>query len=63
MPVNQGYYCGLRVIVPPGSLLNPAFPAAVAVGDTETGQRVVDVVLGALSLALPGRIPAASRGR
>lgn len=62
VPVNQGCFAPVHVIVPPGSLLNPAFPAAVAVGNTETGQRVVDVVLGALSLALPGRIPAASQG-
>jgi N-methylhydantoinase B/oxoprolinase/acetone carboxylase alpha subunit len=32
------------------------------VGNTETGQRVVDVVLGALAKALPDRIPAASQG-
>ncbi len=50
------------MIAPEGSLLSPAFPAAVAVGNTETGQRVVDVVLGALALALPDRIPAASQG-
>jgi N-methylhydantoinase B len=52
----------VKVITPPHSLLNPDFPAAVAVGNTETGQRVVDTVLGALSQALPGRIPAASQG-
>src|SRR5690606_36415567 len=34
----------------------------VAVGNTETGQRVVDAVLGALSSVLPERIPSASQG-
>ena len=43
-------------------MLNPDFPAAVAAGNTETGQRMVDVVLGALAQALPERIPAASQG-
>jgi N-methylhydantoinase B len=62
VPVNHGCFQPVEVIVPPHSLLNPDFPAAVAVGNTETGQRVADVVLGALAQALPQRIPAASCG-
>jgi N-methylhydantoinase B len=62
LPVNQGCFDPIRVICPPHSLLNPDFPAGVAIGNTETSQRVVDVVLGALALALPDRIPAASQG-
>lgn len=62
VPVNDGCFQPVTVSAPPGSVLNPAFPAAVAVGNTETSQRVVDVVLGALAQALPGRIPAASQG-
>jgi N-methylhydantoinase B len=62
VPVNHGCFQPVTVITPPHSLLNPDFPAAVAVGNTETGQRIVDVVLGALGQALPGRIPAASQG-
>jgi N-methylhydantoinase B len=34
----------------------------VAGGNTETSQRITDVVLGALAQALPDRIPAASQG-
>ena len=62
VPVNHGCFQPVQVITPPHSLLNPDFPAAVAVGNTETGQRITDVVLGALAQALPGRIPAASQG-
>ncbi len=62
VPVNDGCFAPVEVIAPLGSLLNPYFPAAVSVGNTETSQRVVDVVLGALSQALPDRIPAASQG-
>jgi N-methylhydantoinase B len=62
VPVNDGCFAPIEVVVPHGSVLDAAFPAAVAVGNTETGQRVVDAVLGALSKALPGRIPAASQG-
>ena len=36
--------------------------AAVVAGNTETSQRIVDVVFGALAQALPGLIPAASCG-
>jgi N-methylhydantoinase B len=62
VPVNYGCFQPVTVIVPPHSLLNPDFPAAVAVGNVETSQRIVDVVLGALAQALPERIPAASQG-
>ena len=42
---------------------NPALPpAAVAGGNVETSQRMVDVLLRALSQAVPARVPAASAG-
>jgi len=62
IPMNQGCFQPIKVLVPPHSVLNPDFPAAVAAGNVETSQRIVDVVLGALSKALPERIPAASQG-
>ncbi len=62
IPVNHGCFEPIDVRVPTHSLLNPDFPAAVAVGNTETSQRITDVVLGALAQALPDKIPAASQG-
>jgi N-methylhydantoinase B len=62
VPVNHGCFQSVTVVTPKHSLLNPDFPAAVVVGNTETGQRITDTVLGALAQALPGRIPAASQG-
>jgi len=62
VPVNHGCFLPVSVLVDENSVLNPAFPAGVAVGNTETGQRVVDTVLGALAQALPDKIPAASQG-
>ena len=62
LPVNDGTFRPIEVIAPPGSVVNPRPPAAVAAGNVETSQRIVDVVLGAFSRALPGRIPAASYG-
>ena len=62
IPVNHGCFAPIQIITPEGSVLQPRFPAAVVIGNTETSQRVVDVVLGALAVALPDRIPAASQG-
>jgi len=52
----------LKIIAPPGSVVNAVYPAATAGGNVETSQRIVDVLLGALSQAIPERIPAASSG-
>ena len=61
-PASAGALSVLELQVPPGSVLNACRPAAVAAGNVETSQRVVDVVLGALAQAVPQRIPAASQG-
>jgi N-methylhydantoinase B len=62
IPTNAGCARPLKLVTRPGTLVDAAFPAAVAGGNVETSQRIVDVVLGALSHALPERIPAASQG-
>ncbi len=62
VPANDGCYAPIRIIAPEGSLVNAVPPAAVAAGNVETSQRIVDVLFGALSGALPDRIPAASSG-
>ncbi len=62
MPVNHGFFRAVKVYAPPGTLLNPRPPAPVAAGNTETSQRIVDVVHKALHQALPDRVPAASCG-
>ncbi len=62
MPANAGCLRPMHVVTRPGSILDARFPAAVAGGNVETSQRVVDVLLGALAKALPQRIPAASQG-
>ena len=52
----------IRVITPPGTVVNARPPAAVAGGNVETSQRIVDVLLRALAQAIPDRIPAAASG-
>jgi N-methylhydantoinase B len=62
VPLNGGAFRDVRVLTRPGSVLHAQYPSAVVAGNTETSQRVVDVVFGALAQALPDRIPAASCG-
>jgi 5-oxoprolinase (ATP-hydrolysing) len=38
----------LDIVLPAGSLLNPAYPAAVVAGNVETSQNIVDALYGAL---------------
>ena len=61
-PNNDGCYRPVSARLPPGSIVNPRFPAPVAVR-TITLKRVIDVVLGALAQAAPDRIYAASHGQ
>lgn len=51
IPLNEGCLRPVTLHIPPGSLLDPPPDAAVAAGNVETSQRVVDVLLGALGLA------------
>jgi N-methylhydantoinase B/oxoprolinase/acetone carboxylase alpha subunit len=62
IPFNTGLMRPLHIKAPQGSILNALPPAATAGGNVETSQRIVDVLLGALSQAIPEKIPAASSG-
>jgi len=50
IPLNEGCLEPLEVIIPPGSMLDPAPPAAVAAGNVETSQCIVDALYGALGV-------------
>lgn len=62
VPATSGLMRPIRVIAPSGTVVNARPPAAVAGGNVETSQRIVDVLLRALAQAIPGRIPAAASG-
>jgi N-methylhydantoinase B len=62
VPATSGLMRPIRVIAPLGSIVNARPPAAVAGGNVETSQRIVDTLLRAMARALPSRIPAASQG-
>jgi len=64
-PQTGAVFQAIEIRVPEDCLLDAAAGAAgaaVAAGNVETSQRIVDVVLGALAQALPERIPAAAQG-
>jgi N-methylhydantoinase B/oxoprolinase/acetone carboxylase alpha subunit len=62
IPFNTGLMRPLSIHAPEGTVVNARFPSAVAAGNVETSQRIVDVLLGALAAAVPDIIPAASAG-
>ena len=62
VPATSGLMRPVRVIAPSGTVVNARPPAAVAGGNVETSQRIVDVLLRALAQAIPGQIPAAASG-
>ena len=51
IPLNSGCLAPVTLLIPVGSLLDPPAGAAVAAGNVETSQRVVDVLFGALGVA------------
>jgi N-methylhydantoinase B len=62
VPATAGLMRPVRVLAPEGTVVNARPPAAVAGGNVETSQRIVDVLLRALAQAIPERIPAGSSG-
>ena len=62
IPTNAGCLRPIEIITKEGTVVNAKFPSAVSAGNVETSQRIVDVLLGALSEVLPDKIPAASQG-
>jgi N-methylhydantoinase B len=62
VPATSGLMRPIHVIAPSGTVVNAKPPAAVAGGNVETSQRIVDALLKALAQAIPDRIPAAAAG-
>jgi N-methylhydantoinase B len=62
IPSTEGGMRPLTIITPEGTIVNARPPAAVAAGNVETAQRIVDVLYRCLAKAVPGRVPAASQG-
>ena len=50
IPLNGGCLKPLNIVIPPGSMLAPRYPAAVVAGNVETSQAVTDALYGALGV-------------
>ena len=61
-PATAGLMNAITVTAPEGTIVNARPPSAVAGGNVECSQRLVDVLLRALAKAAPERVPAASYG-
>jgi len=61
-PTTAGTLRPLTLKTLPGTVVDAQSPAAVAGGNVETSQRIVDTILRAFAQAAPDRIPAASAG-
>jgi N-methylhydantoinase B len=61
-PATAGLMNPITVAAPEGSIVNARPPSAVAGGNVECSQRIVDTLLRALAKAAPDRVPAASYG-
>ena len=54
IPLNSGCLKPVRVIIPPGCMLAPEFPAAVAAGNVETSQAITGALYAALAVMAEG---------
>ncbi len=55
IPLNAGCLKPLKVIIPPGSMLNPNPPASVVAGNVETSTCITNALYGALSVMAAGQ--------
>ena len=54
IPLNSGCLKPVKVIIPPGSMLAPRYPAAVAAGNVETSQAITGALYAALRVQAEG---------
>lgn len=62
VPPNEGVYALAELAIPEGSVVNATAPAPVVAANTETSNRVVDILLAALAQAYPDRVPSGAYG-
>jgi len=62
IPRNAGCYRPIKLIAPPGTVVNVSYPGPEVGGNSEIHGRIVDLLLACLSPALPARVAAATGG-
>ncbi len=59
IPKNSGCFRPIKVVAPPGTVVNVNYPAPSVAGNTETHPRLVGIIFGAMSQCVPDRVMAA----
>lgn len=59
---NAGVYEGVEIIAPEGTVVHAVYPYPVVAANTETSNRMVDVVMGALAKAWPNHVAGGGYG-
>jgi 5-oxoprolinase (ATP-hydrolysing) len=54
IPLNSGCLKPITVLIPPGSMLSPEYPAAVVAGNVETSQAITGALYAALGIMAEG---------
>ena len=62
IPSNQGCYRPVRIIAPPGTIVNVEYPGASVGGNSEIHPHLVMAIYGAMHKALPDRVSAHDGG-
>jgi N-methylhydantoinase B len=59
---NAGVYANVEVITEPGTIVHASYPFPVVAANTETANRLVDILMGALAQAYPEKVSAGGYG-
>ena len=59
---NAGVYANVEVITEPGTIVHASYPFPVVAANTETANRLVDILMGALAKAYPEKVSAGGYG-
>jgi N-methylhydantoinase B/oxoprolinase/acetone carboxylase alpha subunit len=62
IPANHGAFRPIKLIAPPGTIVNATYPAGVYDGNTDMATRILETIIGAMAQAVPERAIAASHG-
>jgi N-methylhydantoinase B len=62
VPKNSGCFRPIRVVAPPGLVVNVDYPGPEVAGNTETHPRLAGIVMGAMAQCVPERVMAAESG-
>ena len=62
IPRNVGAYRPIKIIAPPGTVVNATHPAPEVGGNTETHPRIWEILIGAFSKIVPKKVAASDGG-